>query len=77
MQNREVLSVYNKKAKFCLFVYDKRGLNRDGGYKQLTHKDIANKTTSRSVGAYTILWYDAKMVNYLNLLEFINKKRIS
>ena len=57
MQNKEVDEVFNKKVRFCLFSYDQKTQE----YKQLTHRNIATITHGRAAGAYSILWYDAKM----------------
>ena len=73
MQNKEVDEVFNKKVRFCLFSYDQKTQE----YKQLTHRNIADLTHGRAAGAYSILWYDAKMQNFLNLLEYLNKKRLT
>ena len=56
-----------------MFTYDKKSAE----YKQLTHRNIANIQHGRAAGAYSILWYDAKMINFLNLVEYLNEKRIS
>lgn len=68
MQNKEVEEFQNKKAQFCLF----EGKKKDGElvYEKLTHQTVVE------TGQYAILWYDAKMQNYLNLLKYLNKRKI-
>lgn len=37
---------------------------------QVTDKTLLAKNQ------YTILWYDAKMVNYINLIKFLTNRKI-
>ena len=46
---------------FTLFEYKK------GEYKQVNEKSLPTN-------GYTIFWYDAKMKNYLSLLEYLQKR---
>ena len=65
MQNKEVEQVQNKLVRFILFKYVK------GEYNQITQKFPAQQK------GYLILWYDAKMINYTNLLSSLEKRRIN
>jgi hypothetical protein len=62
MSNVEIEEVYNKKVQFTL-------LNNEG--KEFTEKNTLNNTSE-----YYVLWYDAKMKNYLMFLEYVQKKRM-
>ena len=59
MQNTEVEELQNKKVDFVLF--DTQG--KEFSDRQLNQRD------------YTVLWYDAKMKNYLLFIEYLHKKK--
>ena len=59
MQNTEIEDFQNKKVSFTLF-------NQQG--KQFTEQSING-------GDYVVLWYDAKMKNYLLFIEYLHKKK--
>ena len=59
MQNTEIDDIFNKKVRFVLF-------DRNG--KEFTQ-------SLQEPGTYYVLWYDAKMKNYLLFLEYLHKKK--
>lgn len=59
MQNTEVEEVQGKSVSFVLF--DAEG--KEFSDRVLNHRD------------YTVLWYDAKMKNYLLFIEYLHKKK--
>lgn len=64
MSNIEIEEVYNKRVNFTLV---------DKDDKEFSAKDIAKQTTKNE---YYVLWYDAKMKNYLTFLEYVQKKNM-
>lgn len=65
MQNQEAEEVSGKKVKFTLL---------DKNDREYTEQDIiSSRGVSR--GNYVVFWYDAKMKNYLNFLEFIQLRK--
>ena len=64
MQNREAEDVEGKLVNFCVFEYSKKK-----EYEKITR---ASLTQGRP--QYVIFWYDAKMKNYLSLLEYMQKR---
>lgn len=69
MQNLEFEEVQGKYVKFHLFSYQKSA-SKDSKFRQFTQNTI------KQADQYTILWYDDRMKNYTNLLEFLNNKRL-
>ena len=61
MQNQEAEEFSGKKVKFSLV---------DKSEREYTEQDITSRS-GQSRGNYVIFWYDAKMKNYLNFLEFL------
>jgi hypothetical protein len=66
MQNKEADEVYGKKVNYCLFLMKKTDEKVD--YLKFTETSVPN--------SYVILWYDAKMQNYSNLNEFLQKRKL-
>lgn len=61
MQNTEVEDFQNKNVSFVVF---------DGAGKEFSDREI--RTNGKD---YYVLWYDAKMKNYLLFLEYLHKKK--
>ena len=63
MQNNEIVDLKNKRVKFIIF---------DKANKAFTDEQSLNRSNT-----YTVLWYDAKMKNYLMFLEYLHKKNFT
>ena len=63
MQNTEIEEVQNKKVRIVLF---------DSEGKQFNESNIINGRNE-----YYVMWYDAKMKNYLMFLEYLEKKKFA
>ncbi len=61
MQNTEVEEFQNKKVQFVLF---------DAAGKEFSDREIVKNEKD-----YYVLWYDAKMKNYLLFIEYLHKKK--
>ena len=62
MQNNEIKDIFQKEVKFVL--YDK------------SDKEFTEVNTKNERNEYFVLWYDAKMKNYISFIEYLNKKKI-
>lgn len=65
MQNEEAEEVHGKKVRFTLM--DQRG-------REFTEQDIGRRGGKSAIN-YVIFWYDAKMKNYLDFLEYLQEKK--
>ena len=68
MQNKEAEKIYNTKVNYCLFLL-KQQADETYKYLQFTETSVKN--------SYSILWYDAKMQNYTNLNDFLQKRKFA